>query len=163
MPQELPIRVGLFVAIFASLLCIIGLSFPVPYGPRAVTGTATPTLLQTPICLRLRYEGSEDDELPGEMRLRSAAGLGPGLYAADGGPESMRLYNYSSWRPAGRDSIDVGWHHSPVLRLPVAGDSLIGRGAWAGLAPLVEQLVTPKDFRVIARRYPCTKFIAPAS
>jgi len=155
-------RLGLYFALLASLLAVLALAVPVPYGPRPIPGDPGTLLAQTPFCLHVRYDSGGPSDLPSELRLRRARGFGRGMFAADGGPQSFRRYNYANWRPAGHDSVDIAWHHSPILRIPVSGDSLIGRGQWAGAAPLFDQLDL-RDFRVVARRFPCSEFVLPAS
>jgi hypothetical protein len=68
-------------------------------------------------------------------------------------------FEFAGWRTAGRDSIDIGWHHSPILRLPirpaVTGDTLVGRGApWSYLA-LYSAMLGEGAFVVRAVDYPC--------
>lgn len=150
-------RLGIYLALFASLAMVVALVLPVPYGPRPIPGDPAALLSRAPLCLRLRYDAAGNGDFPSEVRLRRAARFRT-YFAADGGPELFRLYGYASWRPAGHDSIDIAWHHSPVLRIPIWGDSLVGRGQWAGVQPL-SFLFDLRQFRVVARPFPCSEFV----
>ena len=155
-------RLGLFLATCAGLLLTTSLVVPVPYGPQPIPGGDRALIDPLPRCLRLEYEPTLSERMPAQIRLRADAGMAPDFFAADGGPERLRLYNHASWRPAGADSLDIGWHHSPIIRLPIRGDSLVGRVAWAGAAPLWA-LAGRRDYRVVAFPMPCSEFSVPAS
>jgi hypothetical protein len=110
----------------------------------------------------LAYDYDQDAQwLPSRARLRTdtlpwnhdwlaAERWSPGRHVLDAG-----------WRPAGPDSIDIAWHHSPIVRLPsplrTPGDSLVGRMEDAGYTTLLFQ--GPQDsYRVVARRVSCADF-----
>ena len=154
-------RPSIFAALFVALLVIVSLVLPVPFGPQPVAGDPLAVIGKLPACLRLTVDSAFGEDFPDAIRLREARGLGPDQLAADGCPESPRLYNDASWRAAGRDSVDIGWHHSPVIRIPLKGDSLVGRAASAGSAP-IWQLVGLREYKVTAHIFPCSEFIAPA-
>jgi len=158
-------RFGLVFSTLASLLTVVAIGIPIPFGPRGVPGGTGPLAGSAPRCLSLRYEQQPEAAwLPSMVRLRSGAARigGPGWFAADGGP-TPGLHTIAWWRAAGPDSMDIAWHHSPLLRLPVRGDSvMVGRVEPAGVAPLVQVLALHVG-TVIAREMPCGEFVAPAA
>jgi hypothetical protein len=155
------VRLGLFLALFVSLLGVVAMAMPVPFGPRPIPGGIAPTIGDPPKCLELRYDLAESRELPRLIRMRAERGLDQGWFAADGGPEPFRLNNHSSWRPAGPDSVDIGWYYAAVIRVPLKGHRLVGRGAWLGGATLWELFLGVHDFPVVAHPIPCSSFIPP--
>jgi hypothetical protein len=46
--------------------------------------------------------------------------------------------------------MDIIWHHSPVLRLPTRGASIVGRGGWQA-----HSLLFNPDFTVRRREIAC--------
>jgi hypothetical protein len=39
---------------------------------------------------------------------------------------SNRWTERAAWRPAGVDSIEISWYHSPLIRLPATGQARVG-------------------------------------
>jgi hypothetical protein len=139
-------------AILAALLAVLGLTIPVPGGFARLPGGEPPARGAAPRCLALSYEPPGGWEwLPDTLRIVSEV-----LFrnAADGAWYRADEESRWGWRPAGRDSIDLAAHHSPVLRLPVRGDTLAGRGGWPG-HPSLYQALTRREFAVVAVEVPC--------
>jgi hypothetical protein len=154
-------RLGTFVAILTSLAIVLAIGVPVPYGPDPIPGEAGPIVRHLPMCLELRAADTKGDRPPNRVRLLAHDGPFRGTFTAqtDGSPAE---FIQPWWRPAGRDSIDIGWHHSPIVRLPWPGDSVIGRSAPAGIAPLIWPFLGMPDTRIAAHRVPCTRFVSQA-
>jgi hypothetical protein len=70
------------------------------------------------------------------------------------GPRPLAGGQPPLWRPAGMDSIDIVWHHSPVLRLATRGDTLRGRAAASYVGNLLGAMLE-SDFAVAAVRVEC--------
>lgn len=159
-------RLGLFVATFGGLLFIVALVVPIPYGPPILAGGLGPAPGSAPRCLHLAYDYEQDVlRLPSVIRLHSdtvrASSTGGPWFRAEAGQE-LGLRAQAEWRPAGTDSIDIAWHHSPVLRLPLRGEQRVGRMAPAGVAPLYVQLGA-RDHRIVARPTSCDGINLPAT
>lgn len=145
-----------FGSLFGALLFVLALAVPLALGPNRVAGGRPPRPDSAPRCLALSYHQARDTrELPAAVELLTEPGPGPGSYRAVGGVDRSRLYHDAWWRPAGSDSIDIGWHHSPVLRLPSRPDSVAGRVIPAHVSSLVVFVLDAREFRVYAVRVPC--------
>lgn len=159
-------RMGVLVSFLSMLFLIVLFEIPFagtfPHRP----GGETPRAGSAPRCLRLAYgPGVDSGWMPTAVRLHAKRyrvydALAPAWFEADGkrGSAVRRLV---TWRPAGPDSIDVVWHHSPVLRIPVRGASRVGRGGWSEHASIFS-LVANQDFAVRAREFPCASQEWPA-
>jgi hypothetical protein len=154
------VRLGLFVAVLGLLAALTGMVLP-------VRGTFQPVPPGTPApptgdrCLALAYRGTDLERyFPRELRLTArrvpAFDLPSQLaYVAEG----LRHPYFAVWRPAGPDSIDIAWHHSPTLRLPspgrIVGEEVVGRGGlWTHLS-LYSAMFNLGAFTVSAREQPC--------
>ena len=157
-PRPLKPRVSAsFVAVAATVLGFvmvasfylpIGGNFKVPGGGRA----PAPTMPSR--CLALSYRGTEYTWLPTSVRLTgvmssASSPTGPLYRAFDerGTPWE--------WRPAGPDSIDIGSHHSPLIRLPARGRRVVGRVGLGGYWTIWEALTAPRGWWVVPREIPC--------
>jgi hypothetical protein len=151
------------VILYAGLALIVVLVIPVPVGPWVLTGGATPRPDTAPRCLALEiaYSTWAPRRLPTAMRLRST----PSEYGRHWFNAEGRLREgfpaFAIWRTAGTDSIDITWHHAPLIRIPTppvdSSSRVVGRltSTWA------TSLVTRASFRdapVIARSIPCEQF-----
>jgi hypothetical protein len=151
-------RVGAFLAVFGTVFIVLIALVRFPYGPQPLPGAARVPRDMPARCLTLAYNYEQDVEsLPSQLRLRADTLPNPGWFAADDGSPGV-LARYVGWRPAGSDSIDIAWHHSPIVRLPWPlrhpGDSLVGRMAFAGYTTLLFQ--GPQfSYRVVARPARC--------
>jgi hypothetical protein len=151
-----PVRLAAFGSLFAALLVVLALAVPLPLGPSPVVGGQPPRRDTKPVCLALSYDAMPDTrELPASVRLLPEPEPGQGWYRAFGGPDPDRLYRSAWWRPAGPDSIDIGWHHSPVLRLPSRPDSVVGRVIPAYVSSFIAFVLEAREFPVYAVRVPC--------
>jgi hypothetical protein len=59
------------------------------------------------------------------------------------------------WEFAGSDSMDIVYHHVPVLRLPVRGDTLIGHVSGRFALSLYSLLFAWPELKVRAIRVAC--------
>ncbi len=175
-PRRRYIATASFGAVFGLLLClgvIICNNTPAP-GRFPDFGDSTHEASRmTAGCLLLDYPGQvAPDWYPYAVELR----LRRGPYSS---PEAVS-YQALGWRPdpapkrgsqwrsdgpfgghvlwayAGRDSIDIEWHHSPVLRLPIKGDVLVGRGGYRSHYSLIEAFASD-DFTIRGTRIPCNE------
>ena len=118
-------------------------------------GGIAPTPATPPRCLELAYHGNYASwQLPASLRLTSD------VVPAEGrGGSSYRAIDRSgarwTWRPAGPDSIDIVGHHSPVIRIPMRGDPMVGRVGALGYNTIWEALLARPDGRVSAREVRC--------
>ena len=161
--SHLRMPLGVYAALLGALLCALGLTVPLPFGPEAIPGGRQPAAGAPAECLELSYRGAPDQApLPSQMRLRGVERFSDGSwFQADGGP-GQELFNQAWWRPAGPDSVDIAWHHSPILRLQARGDTLRGRAIPHLVAPLIVMLEM-HDWSVTAVRSPCEQFKSPAT
>ena len=153
-------RPGLVFPILAGLFGLLGAILPVP-GSFAPAPPGHPSVSPSGSrCLRLSYAGTDDRWLPTTMQLtpkRARLFDRPGQsgYWATAEPG----IGFAGWRNAGRDSIDIGWHHSPILRLPVQpaamSDTLVGRGAPLSYLSLYSAMLGEGAFVVRAVDYKC--------
>ena len=151
------------IVTYAVLALVVILFVPVPIGPLALRGGIVPNSADAPLCVALEFspETRARHDLPTAMRLRSTpAGLGRGWFAADGRP-LFGGYEFAAWRPAGQDSIDIMWHHSPLIRLPLPLTSpstqAVGRLTSTWDASLVTRVFFA-DAAVTALSTPCDLF-----
>jgi len=159
-PARRGMRLGLFIALFMALLVVLALSVPVPGDFPRHAGAASFERAPAPTCLRLSYEPVEAGRwLPSHASLTDSSAR---EYSRPGLPSSRAIFGFGAefderggWRPAGRDSFDLVWYHSPVLRLPARGDTLVGRGDWGAYPSLFDALLWSRPFTVRAIREPC--------
>ena len=127
-------------AVLAGLLVVVGMVVPVPSGPRWEDGHAR--ALRLPLCMQLTDgKGLYDTFVPSRAQFSGTSV--PGLHgwyiaafsAAHGVPDS------GWWRPYGVDSVEIRWHHSPSIRLRIAGEKVRGSAQPAGAAPPVYLLM----------------------
>ena len=157
---------GLLIAIAATLALCTALLVPV--GGRFTTspgGPDAPTLVAER-CIALSYSDSTEARwLPRVYRLQMGRApefdrAGHLAHRAVGLPVRLGS-DYSGWRHSGRDSIDIGWHHSPVVRLPSRvmsspqNEVVTGRAGYAEAISLAEALVNRNGFTVRAHAIAC--------
>ena len=141
-------RLGLFVALFATLLAVLAVVVPLPIAPAALSGGVEPLASAAPRCLRLAYEpGLRDWSLPTVVRLYNDRRLHSGWYVAHFDPwPTGGQPGY--WRPAGRDSVDIVAHHGPrLIRVGAHPPRSSGRVTPRQATPLVG-LIGLRDYRV---------------
>ena len=145
-----------FGSLFAALLVVLGLAVPLSLGPSPVVGGQPPRRDAPAVCLALSYDRQQSTrELPTSVQLLAEPESRSGWYRAVGGPDQDRLYRTARWRPAGPDSVDIGWHHSPILRLPSRPDSAVGRAIPAYVSSLIVFVLDAREYSVHAVRLPC--------
>lgn len=82
----------------------------------------------TPRCVRLDYTGRTDPQLPSVVRLtpeRVSAHDAHAWFAAASLGDERSWRQPLWWQPVGADSIDIVFHHYPIIRVPAG---LSGRG-----------------------------------
>lgn len=157
-------RIGLFVAITAFLLALVGLFLPIKGSFATLPGAELRSRPIVARCLRLSYRPEVAARwMPQYLRLQPQPASvfdrpgAPG-YVAEGWP-GYAGYQEAGWRPASPDSIDIGWHHSPIMRLPLpqraTKDTLHGRGGWWSYTNLFSALAREGDFVVQAVEIEC--------
>ena len=160
-------HLGLFVALLLPLIIVLGLVLPVPGGlPPLVTSTAEPPTRAQ--CLALESDEPLFDEFfPQPLYVELQPEPRPGVfpqgpwYRADLGADSMRaIFTLSAWQPAGSDSIDIAWYHSPPIRIPARGESRVGRVTRRGYINFFHALLAP-DRIVRVRELSCPPRVGP--
>lgn len=164
------LRLRPFLAIAGLLGLTTALVTPVPSSFDTRSGGAESPVLTEERCIALSYsDPAEAKWLPGVFRLQPTRvrvfdRAGHAGHRAIGFP-SILGSDYSGWRHTGRDSIDIGWHHSPVLRLPSrillspeneVASGRAGNGQWTTLA---YAFLERDGFSVQARAIPCTQVV----
>jgi hypothetical protein len=155
-------RLGIVIAIVAGLLAVLALAVPVPYGPEPLPATEPRSGFLVSMCVALHYGYDKPTaELPSHVRLRTDTMFpGSDWLKADGLPNDGPFAD--SWWRISRDSQDLVWHHSPVVRLPLfgreRGDTAIGRIHSAGTAPIALQLLlrSRREYPVIVTLQDCS-------
>lgn len=154
------VRLGLLVCFLSALFAVVLFEIPVAGTFTDRPGGAAPQAGADPRCLQLAYDPpDEHDWMPTAVRLhpevdRRYAMIEQTWYRADADQKNGH-YSWLAWRPAGPDSMDIIWHHSPVLRLPTPGTSIVGRGGWQAHASIYSLFFNP-DFTVHAREIACS-------
>jgi hypothetical protein len=158
-------RLGLYLAFVATTAAVSGFLIPVRgtfAPPVAVTlPNNTPVIAR---CFSLDYAPQFMGRwMPAFVRLdperlRLFDRGGAKGFQAEGWP-GHGLYEFAGWRSADSDPIDIAWHHSPILRLPLPprriGQTLVGRGgAWSYLS-LYDAIVDDGRFTVQATEIVC--------
>jgi hypothetical protein len=150
------VRLGVFVAILATLLFDIGLLVPI-----AVDTAPQPGSERLPLGSRircLRFSNPEHPFWPDSARLDTAVANGPPellWYRGSAHLPSSGAWVYRQWRPSGPDSIDLDWYGS-YIRLPVQGARLVGRTFNMYYDNLLEALRT-KHRQVVASWIKCPR------
>lgn len=154
------VRLGLLVCFLGALFVVVLFEMPIAGTFADHPGGAAPRAGTDPRCLQLAYDPPDErDWMPTALRLhpevdRRYAASEQAWYRADADRKDGH-YSWLTWRPAGPDSMDIVWHHSPVLRLPMRGTSLVGRGGWRDHASIYSLFFDP-DFTVRAREIACS-------
>jgi hypothetical protein len=154
------VRFGLLVCFLGALFAVVLFEIPVAGTFADRPGGVAPRAGADARCLRLTYNPPDKYRwMPTAVRLhpevdRAYAAIEQTWYRADADREDG-FYQWLAWRPAGRDSVDIVWHHSPVLRLPTRGTSLVGRGGWPDHASIFSLPLNP-DFTVRAHEIACS-------
>jgi hypothetical protein len=144
-------RTGLFLAVFGAILAVVSFLTPLPGDFSSIPGGPVPLPTSPPRCLALLYD-SRDPWDPTGIRVR------PDRYVprttavwyradfVDRPPhwrDAIPRIRLAIWQPAGPDSLDIV---TPVqeqhIRLPVRGDTLVGRAGWAGYSNWVDALTS---------------------
>jgi hypothetical protein len=99
---------------------------PLYRSPLAPLGYTAPTTVR---CAQLEYTGEVDPALPTIVRLSPervpTANSAHPRFHAEAVRSRWQWHQPLWWQPAGADSIDIVFHHYPILRLPA---NLIGQG-----------------------------------
>jgi len=173
-PPRRYISTASFSAVFGLLLClgaIVWTNVPAPGRFPDHGGSTHAISMMTARCLLLAYPGHEGpDWFPYavELQLRKGPYSSPEAVSYDAlgwWPDATPkpgsrwqsdrpLGGRVLWAYAGRDSIDIEWHHSPVLRVPIAGDVALGRGGYRTHYSLADAFLED-EFVVRATRIFC--------
>jgi hypothetical protein len=154
-------RFGLFVGLLLGLLTPFAITLPVATPLERIPVDPGTTPPPTPQCFHLAYAGALDEydvsSLPARMELHPTV-----LDSNYGGLTIYRAVAPSSdwrqplwWELEGSDSLDIVYHHVPVLRLPMRGDTLIGRVSGHFALSLYSLLLAWPELRVRAIRVAC--------
>jgi hypothetical protein len=148
-------------------MVVVGLVAPVPGGlpPLPTVSVEGPVRTQ---CLALETEEPLFDEFfPQPLYVQLLPEERPDFfpqgpwYRADIGPDSLRtLFSLSAWQPAGTDSIDIAWYHSPPIRIPARGESRVGRVTRRGYINFYHALLAP-DRIVRVKELSCPATLGP--
>ncbi len=159
MPQALylSLTIGL-------VLTVPGFFIPIPGTFMVQPGTVVRPAPTAARCLRFDYNSAVDAALHPSYMLPSpepsrvydrewAKG-----YRAQGWPANG-IYIFAGWRAATGDSIDIEWHHSPVLRVPLpvsrTNQTLAGRGGRWYYPSFFELFLSPEPFNIRATEIDC--------
>lgn len=151
----------MLVCFLSALFAVVLINVPVGGTFTDRPGGTAPRAGAASRCLRLAYDPPDEYHwMPTAVRLHPEADRRYGetkrtAYRADSDRKDGHHYLSLAWRPAGRDSMDITWHHSPVLRLPAAGTPAVGRGGWRSHASIYS-LPSEPDFAVHAREIACS-------
>lgn len=153
-------RLGLFIALSLGALTPVALTVPIATSLECLpvdSGAAPPP---EPQCLRLAYSGARGHEryYPARLRLLSMVlpyHISQTVYRAEYLSRDGDWRQPLWWTCAGRDSMDIVYHHVPVLRLPMRGDTLIGRVSGQIGYTFFGLLIARPEPKVRAIRVPC--------
>jgi hypothetical protein len=156
---------ALYLSLTIGLVLIVpGFFIPIPGTFMVEPGSVvrpTPTAAR---CLRFDYESEGDAAYNPPYILLSpepsrvydrewAKG-----YRAQGWPANG-IYTFAGWRAATGDSIDIGWHHSPVLRVPLPAsrtdETFMGRGGIWYYASFFDLFLRSGHFNIRATEIDC--------
>lgn len=149
--------VGVYFLLYAALMGTLALWIPLPTSPPTRGPGPLPAAGSPPRCLRLSWPSEATDRfgpLPQYLRLRSEPGMRAGWLRAEGGAP-YHLSHHAQWQPAGPDSIDIRWHHSPLIRVAAHGSHRGGYVAWSWAAPLVQFPFLPSPASVTTAEVTC--------
>ena len=158
---EAPMRFGLFVTLYAGVLLATSLF---AFTPTAFPWSRTPLpkpFTDAPRCYRFTYEPPVADEYallsarlyPVSPESEWSWGLVAGIAVRGARPEVDRI---ASWSAAITDSLDIASHYGLTVRIPLRGDSVVGRAQSDPQIPLLLTLLFPsRSFVVHAIRTPC--------
>ena len=154
-------RFGLFAGLLLGVLTPFAIMLPVAYPLERLPVDPTAAPSPAPQCFRLGYSGAfhgyEEHMVPPQLLLLPTV-----LESSYAGHTIYRAIDPSRdwpqplwWEFAGSDSIDIVYHHVPVLRLPARGDTLIGRVSGHFGYTLYSLLIAPPELKVRAIRVAC--------
>lgn len=119
-------RFGVIASVLATLVFVATVAVPAPGSVPELPQGPAPAAGAFPLCLVLELERPTRHtvlvRLTDSLRGRSSSltWFAATRVSASGWAEP------AAWRPAGGDSIDLSWYHSPLIRLPAAGQARIG-------------------------------------
>lgn len=154
-------RFGLFVGLLLGLLTPFAIWLPVATPLERIPVAPGTTPPPAPQCFHLAYAGVLEEHdvssLPARLQLLPTV-----LDSNYGGLTIYRAVDPSSdwrqplwWEFEGSDSLDIVYHHVPVLRLPVHGDTLIGRVSGHFAYTLYSLLIASPELKARAIRVAC--------
>jgi hypothetical protein len=150
-----------FIASFGSVLVVLAVAAPIPVlaPPIPFEVAAVRGLSQ---CFSFAYQRELGPEwFPRHMRLATDSSRLRGAarwYRALS--DSVHWdYRDAFWRPVAPDSMEIEWHHSPVIRLPMRGDTLIGSALPRGHWSLFEVALFVRPYAIRAVRTQCQRLL----
>ncbi len=154
-------RFGLFAGLLLGLFTPFAIWFPVAIQLQRIPVAPGTTPPPVPQCFHLTYAGAhykhQLSSLPANMQLFPTV-----LDSSYGGLILYRAVDPSSdrrqplwWEFTGSDSMDIVYHHVPVLRLPARGDTLIGRVSGHFALTLYSLLLARPELKARAIRVAC--------
>jgi hypothetical protein len=164
--------VGVYLALILALFLLIFTLFFIPVSGRFPRAAAAgdPAMLTRPRCVALSYRSEVDMPwLPFALELQPRRSPHwrdeEHLYEAVWYRRSRdgRVWaRDAAWRFAGVDSVDVGGHHTPLVRLSIREQPSRGRVGWPDF-PSVVDAFTSRDHPVGVREVDCGDVAAESS
>ena len=153
-----------FIASFGSVLLVLALAAPVPLTAPRVTSNVAPSLGSAPQCFSLAYVREIGPEwFPRRVRLTSDSSWLSAdrvrWYRVIADSVHDSAYRDAWWRPVGLDSIEIAWYHSPAIRLPTKGNTLMGVALPTGVWSLFELALFAHPYPVRAVRSQCERIV----
>jgi len=147
-----------FVTCFATVLIVVVLAVPIPFGPRLVDGAPIP-VYSAPTCLSLRDgRSSRESTVPRDVVLLDAPlprTQAPANWHAAVLLPNHQVPNQGMWRFITGDSVEVRYHHSPSIRLATNRPQVSGVATPAGVSPTFMALFE-RPQGITGFRHPCS-------
>ena len=153
-------RWGTFAAVLVAFLVVIAFIYPVGFNLNVPTGVPEDSLI-APECYSLTYprRASDYPPLPRRVQLTSESfpsGATRSIFVAQTDEPSVWWRTW--WAYAGSDSVDIGGHHTPILRVPRTKRSGSGRVIpYVDGSLLLNFLFPPRESVVEALRVSCDR------
>jgi hypothetical protein len=151
-----------FAVLFCGVLAVVGIAVPVSFGPRWENG-AQPIPRGTSLCFALSYSRQSSwSDVPLTVHLLDRpSAIAPQNWSRAIFDQTHIVPESGTWRYISRDSVEIRWHHSPSIRLLVAGDTVRGEVVPAGVATPFE-ILFEETRRVNGAKRECSRVMAPA-
>lgn len=159
-------------AVLLGLLAVTGFMIVIDNFP--IQGLASPPHIQLPLCIKLTFGNDQYAWFAREPLILTAdssgapvrSGVAPRWYEAFRGQvDRPQMYGKEAgWRFAAADSIDLGWHSGPLVRIPLDVQKRLPVRGRAGMhvLNLYEAVLTPGS-TVTARAIGCPQTASNAN